>query len=411
MAEDNKKIESEEEMKKRLKEEIMAELMVELEEEKSNSKSESKNDKSDSKEKEEIGEETATNKKEDEESKIKISFEGYNDKGLKEVNEINRKDRTRTEKKELKKFNLPKAPDDSETGSLNLVVILLALIGMAVLIIFLPNIYKFFQKETPSSYVDPNDDDGNKVEELEKITVSSSILSEFTYPIMRNNKYAKTTYYTKDSITMSEFSNNDILYNAFIYIYKGNVADYKGKYSGEYCGTDTTKKTFNAKYIDARIANLFSKNTEYKHATFTVPINNTTTEYIGTWQYDVKNNRYIYYGNCSTDANPKTMAYYDLKVAYEAKGLEKNTVIEVSYYMGFATVNPTTKAYNIYSDTGLSTALLSGTLTTTNHEKELEQLLTTYIETNKNLSKYKYTFSNNNCSYKDYCFEKGEWIE
>lgn len=397
MAEDNKRIESEEEMKKRLKEEIMAELMEELKEEK----------KSDLKD-ESLAEEKP-NKKEEE--KHKISFDNYNDNGLKEINEMNRKDRTRTAKKEIKKINLPKVPDDSETGSLNLVVILVALISMAVLIIFFPNIYSFFQRETPSDYVDPNNSNKDPEEKLEKITLSSSILSKFTYPIMRNNKYNKTTYYSKNSITMSEFSNNDILYNAFIYVYKGNISDYKGTYSGEYCGTSETKKTFNAKYIDARIANLFTKSTEYKHATFTVPVNSTTTDYKGTWKYDAKNNRYIYYGDCSTETTQKTLVYYDLKSAYEAKGLEKNTVIEVSYYMGFATVNPSTKQYNIYSDVGLSTAILSGNLTTANHETELNQLFNTYLETNKSLSKYKYTFSNNDCSYKDYCFEKGEWIE
>jgi hypothetical protein len=391
MAED-KKIETEEEMKKRLKAEIMAELRDEL---KADDKAEP------------VKEKAEKNK---EEKAAKVTFEKYNDKGLDEVNELNRKDRTREEKKEFKKFSLPKAPDDSETGSLNLVVVLVALIGMAVLIIFLPDIYKQFNKEKPSSYVDPNASNTNPPVELEKITLSSKIIDKFTYPIMRNSRYSVNTYYSKNSITMSEFSNNDILYNAFIHVYKGNLADYKGSYNSEYCGTAETKKTFNANYIDARIANLFTKSTEYTHANFVVPNTNRLTEFVGTWKYDSKNNRYIYYGDCVGEKSVSTV-YYDLKSAYEAEGTEKNTVISVSYYMGFAKINTNTKEYTIYSDLELSTALTTGTLTTNNYENELNQIFNTYLETNKNLKKYKYTFSNNDCSYKDYCFEKGEWIE
>lgn len=402
MAENKNKVETEEEMKKRLKEEIMAELMAELKEEKKDSS------KKEITEEEEIIEET----KKEEEKKPRVSFESYNDKGLKEVNELNKKDRVKVEKKEFKKFNLPKAPeDDGKNNNLSLIIVFIALVAVAVIIFFFPDIYKLINRGTPSTTKDPDIVDDNPTEKLEKITLNSEILTKFNYPIMRNSKYSTNTYYKSESITMSKFNNNDILYNAFIHIYKGNIAEYTEGYTGQYCGTAETKKTFNAKYIDARIANLFTKSTDYKHADFTVPSTNTDTTYTGTWKYDSKNNRYIYYGNCNNNNATGDSVYYDLKVAYKAEGLSKNTVIEVSYYMGFAKVDLNTKNYTIYSDVEMTTALSSGILVTANYETELNNIFSTYIETNTNLNKYKYTFSSNDCSYKDYCFEKGEWIK
>lgn len=399
MAEEKKKIESEEEMKARLKEEIMAELMAELKEEKKSDSSKLKDN-------------NENDEKKQENKETKVSFEKYNDKGLKEVNEINRKERIVESKKEIKKFELPKAPEENgKTNSISLIIILVALIAVAIAIIFLPDIYKLLHKETPSNYKDPEVVDDNPSEKLEEITLKSSIISKLNYPIMRNSKYDNNTYYKKESITMSQFSNNDILYNAFIHIYKGNIADYNEKYNGNYCGTDETKKTFNAKYIDARIANLFTKSTEYKHANFTVPKNNPDTNYIGTWKYDSKNNRYIYYGDCSNNSGIGDFAYYDLKVPYKAEGLKKNTVIEISNYMAFAKLDLKTKKYTIYSDVEMTNSLSDGTLTTNDHESELNTIFSKYIETNQNLNKYKYIFSSNDCSYKDYCFEKGEWIK
>ena len=79
--------------------------------------------------------------------------------------------------------------------------------------------------------------------------------------------------------------------------------------------------------------------------------------------------------------------------------------------MGFAEVNATTKNYTIYSDASMSDVLTTGTLTKDNYESELEEVFNAYLQTNHSAKSYKYTFSSLNCSYQDYCFEKGEWVK
>lgn len=438
MEEKEKVDETEEELKKRLKAEIMEELLDEIkkeakEEVKEELKKEMKQDVDQEKVHQIVEEERkkqASKKSEDEEYtfdheealahapapivKPKIKFDNYNDQGIEDINEINRKDRSLPHQKhEEKKFQLPKSEEEGVSKS-TIIILIVSFIVIVFAIFKGTDIYRYFQDRGRSSTYKPTNTNTNSNDqpELEKITLGSQVLTTFTYPIMRNSQYQKATYYEKNNITMSDLSNNDILYNAFLNVPEIFYADYAGKYTnGKYCSDNEHKKTVNAAYIDARINNLYTRDTEYKHATFVVPSTNTKTSYVGTWVYDAKNNQYIYYGNCSGSEKGATL-YYDVKSAYQADGLENNTVIEVRYYVAFAQVNVTNKQYTIYSDSAMTSVLTSGTLTSSNYQKELDDLFAAYVSANKDTSrKYKYTFSTANCSYQDYCFAKGEWIE
>lgn len=388
----DKKVETEEELRERLKEELKAELLAELKEEQ---KKESKK--------------SSTY----ESPRNSVKFDDYNDKAIKEANELHNKDKKFDKDNEGPKiYHLPQAQDDSSSSMFGLVLIIVVIGIIIASYMLLPKIYQWTtSRGTPSTYVDPTPNESeDPVVEIEEITLNSERVKQLTYPIMRTDQYSTKTYYSKSVVNIGDFSNSDLLYNAFVHIYSGNIGNYDGQYSGEYCGTELTKKTFNARYIDTRMDNLFTSTVDFEHQTFTVPSNSTKTTYVGTWKYDKKNNRYIYYGDCNpTEAS--NIIYYDLKVAYDAKGLDNNAIIEVYYYVAFAKVNTKTNKYTVYLDTDMEEKILDGTLTTSEHEKELNQILKTYIENNNKTNKYKYTFSREDCSYENHCFVKGEWLE
>lgn len=388
----DKKVETEEELRERLKEELKAELLAELKEE----------HKKDSKK-------ISTY----ESPRNSVKFDDYNDKGIKEANELHNKDKKFGKDDEGPKvYHLPQAQDDSSSSMFSLVLIIVVIGIIIASYMLLPKIYQWTtNKGTPSTYVDPTPNEPDEpVVEIEKITLDSERVKKLTYPIMRIDQHSTKTYYSKSVVNIGDFSNNDLLYNAFVHIYSGNIGNYDGKYSGEYCGTELTKKTFNARYIDTRMDNLFTSTVDFEHQTFTVPSHSTKTTYVGTWKYDKKNNRYIYYGDCNPTES-SNIIYYDLKVAYDAKGLDNNAIIEVYHYVAFAKVNTNTNKYTIYLDTGMKEKILDGTLTTSEPEKELNQILKTYIENNNKTNTYKYTFSREDCSYENHCFVKGEWLE
>lgn len=387
---DNKH-ETEEELKARLKEELKAELLKEIKEEK-----------------------MKKNKKTPpvfEPSTSTVKFDSYNDRGIKEVVELNGRDK-KFGKNDAPKMmrGLPQAPAE-DTGNLNLgliVAILLLVIGSYFAI---PKIYVMLTSEKEEKRVPVKTEEPEQpVVELENITLQSKVIGTLTYPIMRNNPYSQKSYYSLPTITVSNFSNNDLLYNSFVQIYNGNIATYEGQLGSGACVTGTNKKVVNAKYIEARMDNIFSKSAKYEHASFKVPSTNDRTAYKGVWKYDARNHQYIYYGDCNP-TKPSRITYYDLIMAYDAKGLEKNTLIEVYYHIAFAKVDSTTKQYTIYSDAAMTNKILSGTITTNNPKAEIDAAFSSYIIDGNKASKYKYTFSNVDCSYQDYCFEKGEFIE
>lgn len=267
-----------------------------------------------------------------------------------------------------------------------LIIVLLAL--AAVLVMFFPKIY-----DLVNSFSMP------KVEELkteskeENKEVSESILETIHYPMMRTSIYDSNTYYSLEKFTISSMSNNDILLNAFLDIYEGNMTSY------EAVGTCTNiSKQFNKEYLELRIKNILGNKISYTLESFYVP-EDINTNYVGDWYYDSLNGRYIYNGLCSSRAT--NIKYYDLeeliKVEYENKD------INAYYYIGFAKVEG--NSYVIYKDAQMTEELTNGTLTTV---EELDNIFKNINKNSKNI--YKYTFKNTLCSYNEYCLYEGKWI-
>lgn len=388
---DNMRHETEEEMKARLKEELKAELLKEIREE------ENKKTKQ-------------TPPPVFEPSVSTVKFDSYNDRGVQEIVELNSRDKKFGKNDEPRMMRgLPQASAE-DSGKLNVVLILFVVVLVVGAYFAIPKIYvALTEKEEPKKPI-VDEKPEQPVVELADVTLQSEAVKNLVYPIMRNNPYTTKSYYNSAVLTVNDISNNDLLYNAFIQIYKGNIADYVGGYSGTYCVDSSKRKSFNAKYIEARMDNIFTKSVDFEHASFKVPTTNSKTPYVGVWKYDARNHQYIYYGDCNP-IKPARIMYYDLTIAYEAKGVEKNTVIEVYHHLAFAKVDTTTKKYEIYSDAAMKNKILSGTLTTTDTLNELNTIFSSYVIDGNEASKYKYTFSNADCSYQDYCFEKGEFVE
>lgn len=405
-------VETEEEMKARLKKEIMAELLDELKSDNVDSKNMVENKKSvDSFKKEEASEEKKVMM-----PKSEIHSASYKDDAIQPLAGTYKGKKLPEKQDKLpSKIELPKAPEGGNSTA-TLVVLCVAGVLLIIAVFFFPKIDSFLsewrlQRNVPKPQSNTNTTSNSNEQTYDPITLESKELTTFTYPIMRNTPYDKISYYNRSSVTMSEFSNNDILYNAFIHVYNGNIADYVGSYNGTFCGSATQHKTFNAKYIDARINNLFTTETEYKHADFSVPVTNKDTSYVGTWKYDKRNNRYIYYGSCSNQTK-KNDLYYDVSSIYDAEGIENNTTIYARYYVAFAHVDGSNGNYTLYSDAEMTNVLATGSLTSNNYQQELNTAFTKYLESGKDTVKtYQYTFSRNNCSYQDYCFVKGEWTK
>lgn len=300
----------------------------------------------------------------------------------------------RVKKEEIKNEVLN---SNEEKASPILLVIIPLLIALAIFV--LPKVYNHFSKDVKQDKI--IEDNNNKEEVKETITYSfdDEIVKELPYPIMRNNVHSLVSYYQVDSITMSEFANNDILYNAFLDVYSGNIATYTEGYDGAFCGTNEMKKTFNAKYIDARINNLFTKNTVYTHSDFVVP-DSAETIYKGLWKYDAVNNRYIYYGKCSiVEYTPES--YYDILIPEKISNTEDGETIYIEYKIGF--VKELNGNYEVYSDPNYANLIKSGVKETEIDFKELLKDL--------DLNTYKYTFSKEDCAYSDFCFVSGEFLK
>ena len=267
-----------------------------------------------------------------------------------------------------------------------LIIVLLAL--AAVLVMFFPKLY-----DLVNSFSMP------KVEELEPESkeenkqVDESILEIIHYPMMRTSIYDSSTYYSLEKFTISSMSNNDILLNAFLDIYEGNMSSY------EAVGTCTNiSKQFNKEYLELRIKNILGNKISYTLESFYVP-EDINTNYVGDWYYDNWNSRYVYNGLCSSRAT--NIKYYDLeeliKVEYENKD------INAYYYIGFAKVEG--NSYVIYKDAQMTEELTNGTLTNVD---ELNNIFKNINKNNKNI--YKYTFKNTLCSYNEYCLYEGKWV-
>lgn len=274
----------------------------------------------------------------------------------------------------------------SEKNNSLFIIILFAVI--LVLVLFLPKIYEFIETERL-----PEVEKTEEKEEIKETKVDEETLESIHFPIMRNSIYDSNTYYSLETFTISNMSNNDILYNAFMDIYEGNMT------SSNITGScTTTPKQFNVDYLELRIKNILGKNVKYNLESFYVP-EDSNSNYKGTWVYDSSYSRFVYNGLCSSKAT--NTKYYNLEELISAKYEDSDIV--VNYYVGFAKV--VGNNYVIYSDANMTKEIHSGTFTS------LEDLNNIFKSINKNNKKaYKYTFKNTLCSYNEYCLYEGKWV-
>lgn len=257
-----------------------------------------------------------------------------------------------------------------------------------VLVLFIPKIYSFIETQRLPKV------EGNKNEEIEEEkVVDEEMFDSIHFPMMRNSIYDYNTYYSLDKFKISDMSNNDILYNAFMDMYEGNMTSSNSKGS-----CTTISKQFNIDYIELRIKNILGKNINYTLENFYVP-EDAESNYVGNWTYDAYNSRYIYNGLCNYKAT--NTKYYNLEELIKAE-YDKNDII-VYYYVGFAKVLDNT--YVIYSDANMTNEVSNGVFT---NLEDLNKMFKSINRKNKKI--YKYTFKNNLCSYNEYCLYEGQWV-
>jgi len=276
--------------------------------------------------------------------------------------------------------------DDSK----NAIFIIILLAVVAILVLFFPKIYDLI-----NSFSMPEVEKIETEEKEETKKIDEGILETIHYPMMRTSIYDSNTYYALDKFAISNLSNNDILLNAFLDVYEGNMTSYEG------VGACTTiSKQFNKDYLELRIKNILGNKINYKLDNFYVP-EDLNSKYTGTWNYDSWNNRFVYVGLCNSRAT--NVKYYDLEELIKLEYENKNDIVAY-YYVGFAKVEGNN--YVIYSDSKMTKELKKGTLT------NVEELDAIFKNVNKNKKQiYKYTFKNTLCSYNEYCLYEGKWID
>lgn len=285
-----------------------------------------------------------------------------------------------------------------EKKNLILLFVIFALIGL--LILFMPQIYNFTQSLESNSEPKPEVIEESKNEEVEKITMDSEIVSELTYPVMRNDLYSSDSYYQLSSMLVTDMTNNDILYNAFIDLYEGYLKDHST------VGCASNSKEFSASYLESRIKNVIGRNVDYTNETFIVPSSNSSTEYVGEWRYNEASDSYIYYGDCNTVV--RNTMYYDLTKLVNLETENENSILYLYYYVAFAKIekNQVDYTYTIYSDANMEKEIKSGNI---NSIEEINSVYEEYLKENP-VRMYKYTFKKGLCTYDNYCFYKGEWV-
>lgn len=277
---------------------------------------------------------------------------------------------------------------DNNLNNKNGIFMIILLSLVVIIVLFFPKIYGLV-----NSIFMPKVENLEIKEAEEKKEVDENILETVHFPLMRNSIYSAETYYSKEKFTISDMSNNDILLNAFLDIYEGNLTSYEG------VGSCTNiSKQFNKHYIELRIKNILNNKINYKLDSFYVP-EDSNSKYVGDWNYDSYNGRFTYVGLCSSKVT--NTKYYNLeqliKMEYEEKDLA------IYYYVGFAKVEGNN--YIIYKDANMTEELKKGTFT---NIEELNNIFKEINKKDKNI--YKYTFKNTLCTYNEYCLYEGKWI-
>ena len=274
--------------------------------------------------------------------------------------------------------------DENKSGLL----IIILLFMVCILILFFPKIYDFINSFTMPKVEKLQTNEKEEIKEIDE-----NVLETIHYPLMRTSIYNSYTYYSLDTFKIDNLSNNDILLNAFLDIYEGNMTSYENT---GYC--TTISKQFNEEYLRLRVKNIISNKVKYTLENFYVP-EDLDSNYTGTWNYDSVNKRFVYIGLCNSLAT--NIKYYNLeqliKIEYD------NNDIDAYYYVGFAKVEGNN--YIIYKDANMTQELNSGTFIS------LDDLNNIFENINKKNKKiYKYKFKNNLCSYNEYCLYEGKWI-
>lgn len=288
------------------------------------------------------------------------------------------------------------------SSNLFLIAILILVVGG---VYFIPTIQKMVSKSKNEPTIKQDSKKEVTKDSKEKFTWESGLVKNIKFPIMRNDINSTDSYYLNDSADITTFSNNDILYNAFIDEYSGNIGTYVGGYNGTFCGQENQHKEINAKYIDARIYNLFTKNAQFTHSDFYVPLS-SGSEYYGLWRFNPNTYSYVYYGEC----NPQGIIgdiYYDVLVQNDIKTSDDYKTAYLTYNIGFAKILDNT--YEIYKNPDYTDLLISDTLKTDDYKKELNDVFAEFIKNHKT-KKYKYTYTTKNCSYSELCYLSGEYI-
>ncbi len=286
--------------------------------------------------------------------------------------------------------NINNSSNNNSSNKKNKNTLMWVLLGLViVLAFFMPKIYGFFNKMTL-----PKVEKTETKTEEENKTIDDELLESLHYPVMRNSIYNKDTYYSKDKFKVSDMSNSDILYTAFLDIYEGNMT------SSGFTGSCTNvSKQFSTDYLELRVKNILGRNIKYNLENFNVPID-SSSNYKGSWTYDSSNSRYVYQGLCN-NVTPNT-SYHNIEQFIKAE-YDKDDII-VYYYVGFAKVEGSN--YIIYSDAQMTKEINSGTI---NNVDELQDIFKSLSNSDKKI--YKYTFKDTLCTYNDYCLYQGEYID
>ena len=226
---------------------------------------------------------------------------------------------------------------ENKTEKNNSLFIVILFAVVLVLVLFMPKIYEFIETEKL-----PEVENKEEKEEIKETTVDEETLENIQFPIMRNSIYDINTYYSLDKFTISNMSNNDILYNAFMDIEEVVITE-----SDVFGSCTSTPRQFGVDYLELRIKNILGRNVNYILDSFYVP-EDSNSNYKGTWIYDSNYNRYIYQGLCSYKAT--NTKYYNLEELIKAE--YDNNDIVVYYYVGFAKV--VDNNYVIYSDANMT---------------------------------------------------------
>ena len=92
----------------------------------------------------------------------------------------------------------------------SVVLIILLFIGVVLVFLF-PKIHEYLNKVNL-----PEIEKSNTQNSEEKRELTREMLEEIHSPIMRSSAYQENTYYSLDTFKITDMSNQDILYNAFL---------------------------------------------------------------------------------------------------------------------------------------------------------------------------------------------------